>query len=289
MGGSAHDAEVLDEDHLKSWIGREERATDVLSADLARKFAATFDRRETLTEGDVAPRLIHFCLALPVAPTASLGEDGHPARGGFLPPVPLPRRMWAGGSLSFAGELHVGETVSRVSRICDVAIKRGRSGTLCFVSVEHAFDVAGRPVLTERQDIVYRSAETAPAPAKPPSPAAQGRWRNRVDPTPTLLFRYSALTFNGHRIHYDRAYATDVEFYPGLVVHGPLQATLLMMFATEIHGRPPSRYSFRSQSPIYDGAPFGLHAKDENGGGKMTLWTAAENGPVAMAAEAEWS
>jgi 3-methylfumaryl-CoA hydratase len=142
-------------------------------------------------------------------------------------------------------------------------------------------------VLTERQDIVYRGVEAVPAGTNAPALAATGSHIRRVDPTPQLLFRYSALTFNGHRIHYDSPYATGVEGYPGLVVHGPLQATLLMMFATEISGRPPARFSFRSQSPLFDSRPFNLHAQEEDG--RLKLWTAGEGGPVAMAAEAEWA
>ncbi len=276
----------LDEQHLRSWIGREEIVSDLLSADLVRKFAATFDRAIDFSEDAVAPRLIHFCLAQPAALTSMLGEDGHPSRGDFLPPVPLPRRMWAGGSLSFSGELRVGDKARRISRIADVAVKEGRSGTLVFVMVEHQVDVDGRAVLFERQDIVYRGMDAAPATAadKAPAAAPKGTYRRSFAPTTPILFRYSALTFNGHRIHYDRPYATGFESYPGLVVHGPLQATLLIDFAAELKGRPPSRFSFRSQSPLFDGTPIVLNATEEGGG--LKLWTAIEGGPVAMAAEA---
>ncbi len=275
---------ILDEGHLRGWIGRQETTIDTVSPELLRKFAATFD----LGTVDPVPRLLHFCMAQPAAPTASLGDDGHPARGGFLPPVPLPRRMWAGGKLEFTGELRPDDTVRRVSQIEDVSVKEGRTGTLCFVTVRHLFDVEGLQVIDERQDIVYRGVDPAPAstPRQPLQPAPTGVHRREVDPTATLLFRYSALTFNGHRIHYDRPYTTQVEGYPGLVVHGPLQATLLMQFATDIEGRPPSRFSFRSQSPLFDGTPLVLHAKESDG--KLELWTAAQDGPVAMAAEAQW-
>jgi 3-methylfumaryl-CoA hydratase len=277
----------VDEQHLRTWIGREESTSDFVSSELARKFAATFDQTGSFAPADIVPRLIHFCLAQSATPTATLGEDGHPARGGFLPPVPLPRRMWAGGSITFTGDLHVGDTVRRVSRIADVGLKAGRTGPLCFVTVEHAVDVGSRPVLMERQDLVYRSMEAAPGGTVKAQPAApSGTHRRSVDPSPPLLFRYSALTFNGHRIHYDRPYATKVEGYPGLVVHGPLQATLLMNFAAEIREKPPVRFTFRSQSPLFDGAPFALHA--DEAAAKLKLWTASEGGPVAMAAEAEW-
>ncbi|MGK9168410.1 MaoC family dehydratase N-terminal domain-containing protein [Inquilinus limosus] len=277
---------TLDIDHLRSWIGREEVAEDIVTADLVRKFRAMLDLpADPPRTGDVAPRLLHFCLAQPAAPTAALGPDGHPQRGGFLPPVPLPRRMWAGGRVTFHDDLRVGDSVRRISRIADVAAKEGRTGLLCFVTVDHAIEAHGRPVLRERQDIVYRGldggAKTAPAPAEP------GRHRRRIEPSPPLLFRYSALTFNGHRIHYDRRYVTEVEGYPGLIVHGPLQATLLFNFAAELRGAPPTRFAFRSLSPLFDDDAFLLHASEDGDG--LKLWSARENGPVAMAAEAGWA
>jgi 3-methylfumaryl-CoA hydratase len=279
--------EELDVDHLRSWIGREEVANDIVTADLVRKFHATLDLPGRTPEvGDAAPRLIHFCLAQPAAPTAALGEDGHPRRGGFLPPVPLPRRMWAGGGLSFDRELRVGDAVRRVSRIADVVPKSGRTGLLCFVTVKHAVEVDGEAVLDERQDIVYRGLDSSES-SKAPPPAEPGRHQRRLTASAPLLFRYSALTFNGHRIHYDRRYVTEVEHYPGLIVHGPLQATLLLNYSTELHGSPPAKFAFRSASPLFDDDAFVLHADED--GSKLKLWTARENGPVAMTAEAEWT
>lgn len=277
---------TLDIDHLRSWIGREEAAEDIVTADLVRKFRATLDLPGGPPQaGDVAPRLLHFCLAQPAAPTAALGPDGHPQRGSFLPPVPLPRRMWAGGSVAFHGDLRVGDRVRRVSRIADVTAKDGRSGLLCFVTVDHAVEVDGRPLLQERQDLVYRDLDGGAA--KPSIPAEPGRHRRRFDVSAPLLFRYSALTFNGHRIHYDRRYVTEVEFYPGLIVHGPLQATLLFNFAADLRGAPPARFSFRSLSPLFDDDAVTLHAEETGDG--LTLWTARENGPVAMTAEVGWA
>jgi len=276
----------LDIAHLRSWIGREERVEGALTPDLALKFAATFNMSGDFKEGEIAPPLVHFCLGQHVMPTALLGGDGHPERGAFLPPVPLLRRMWASGNLIIGETLRVGDIISRISRIADVTAKQGRSGTLCFVAVEHRITVDGRDIITERQDIVYRG-DARPSADASPKLAPAGEHRRSFDPTPTVLFRYSALTFNGHRIHYDRPYAMKEEGYPGLVVHGPLQATLLYNFATELRGRPPSRFSFRSQSPLFDGGPFGLHASET--AETIALWTAAENGPVAMAAEARWT
>ncbi|WP_439574740.1 FAS1-like dehydratase domain-containing protein [Phreatobacter sp.] len=278
----------LDLDHLREWIGREDLAEDVVTADLARKYHAMFDGAGPPPgPGDIVPRLIHFCLAQPAAPTAELGADGHAARGGFLPPVPLPRRMWAGGSLVFHGDLKVGDRVRRTSRILDIVLKEGRTGPLCFVTVAHRFDVDGRLAIEDRQDIVFRGLEAPGGPApKAPPPAEPGTHRRRMEATPPLLFRYSALTFNGHRIHYDRRYATEVEGYPGLIVHGPLQAAWLAAYATDLRGTAPSRFTFRGLSPLFDEDVVTVNATAD--GDALRLWTAREGGPIAMSAEARW-
>ncbi|TNF18162.1 MAG: protein dehydratase [Rhodobacteraceae bacterium] len=273
---------TLDIAHLRSWIGREETDSEVLTETRARQFNATLDRTSPTAPGAEAPLLIHLCLAQPIAPMSALGRDGHPALGGFLPPVPLPRRMWAGGAFTFHAPIRIGATVSRRSTITDVQVKQGRTGALCFVTVTHEVTSDGTAALTERQDIVYREA-TAAAKSEPPA-APPGAHRRSLTPTPTLLFRYSALTFNGHRIHYDRPFATGVEGYPGLIVHGPLQATLLCHHAQEIRGRPPKHFRFRSLSPLYDDADVTLNAEDTPGG--LRLWTARPDGPVAMEATA---
>jgi 3-methylfumaryl-CoA hydratase len=276
----------LDIDHLRSWIGREERAEELLTPALAARFNATFDRSGPLEPGAEAPLLIHLCLCLPAVPTAELGADGHPERGGFLPPVPLPRRMWAGGAFAFHAPIQVGATVTRRSVIRDVALKEGRTGRLCFVTVEHQIASDGAPALTERHDIVYREADTAgAAPAAPPA-APRGEESRVIPASPVFLFRYSALTFNGHRIHYDAPYVTGVEGYPGLIVHGPLQATLLCQYAAELKGHPPALFEFRSRAPIFDTQDFTLNASAEGDG--LKLWTAAPGGPVAMEAAARW-
>ena len=225
--------------NLQTWISREECVSDFASQDLASKLHATLNRSgPPPVRGEAMPPLAHFCLAQPVVPTDSLGVDGHPAKGGFLPPVPLPRRMWAGGRLQFQRPLLVGDEILRTSRIKDVQYKSGRSGALCFVIVEHRLESSGQVLLTEEQDIVYREAATALSTVTKEEPARRGEHQRSVTPSSAILFRYSALTFNGHRIHYDRQYAVEQEFYPGLVVHGPLQATLLANFAADLMGRP---------------------------------------------------
>lgn len=271
-------------DAFDAWIGREERAEERLSAETVRRFRATLDLAEgPLGEGAEVPPLVHLCLAPPALPPGALGADGHPARGGFLPPAPG-RRMWAGGAFRLHRALRIGERVTRRSVIADVACKEGRSGPLIFVTVEHAITGEGGLAVEERQDIVYRAGAGAGA-AAPPAP--EGRWRMRADASPVTLFRYSALTFNGHRIHYDHPYATGVEGYPGLVVHGPLQATWLCHFAARLRGAPPAHFAFRSLAPVFGDTPLWLNA-DTGAGGGLKLWTAAGDGPVAMQAEADW-
>lgn len=277
----------IDLDHLREWIGREETASEVLTAALVARFNATLDREGPTQDGADAPLLVHLCLCQPAVPTATLGPDGHPPRGGFLPPVALPRRMWAGGDFTFHSAPRIGETVTRRSVIDDLTVKEGRSGTLCFVRVLHHITSDGRAVATERQDIVYRGPDKATGEGKPAAPAAgQGEAHRRIAASPILLFRYSALTFNSHRIHYDAPYCTDVENYPGLIVHGPLQATLLVHFAEEQRGKPPARFRFRSVAPIFEGSDIMLNAR--NDGDALRLWTASIGGPIAMEARAEW-
>jgi 3-methylfumaryl-CoA hydratase len=245
-----------DLDHLRQWIGRTEKASDIVTAQLVRGLRATlFMEIGAPKPGDVAPFTTHWCLAQPVYPMSELGPDGHPTRGGFLPPVPLPRRMWAGGELEFIDTLRVGDEATRTSRISDVTMKTGSTGILCFVSVEHVITTPRGTAIRERQDIVYRDISAAqpaaPAKAPPPPPVAKHRESHMADPV--LLFRYSALTFNGHRIHYDRDYAVREEQYPGLVVHGPLLATLMVRAACEARQDASIQsFSFRAGSPIFD-------------------------------------
>lgn len=278
----------VDIDYLRRWIGTEEITDDVLTPALAERFHHTLSHDGIAPgPGQAAPRFIHFCLCHPAGPMRMLGQDGHPDRGGFLPPVPLPHRMWAGSSVVFHGDLKVGDVVRRSSRIADVVVKLGRSGTLCFVTIDHLFSVDGEMRVEDRQSIVYRSIQAGP-PTMTEASAPAGEVTASIDPTPTLLFRYSALTFNGHRIHYDAPYARDVEGYPGLVVHGPLQATLLLDLAERQRGTAPRRFDFRSMSTLYGGEEMLLHAGALRDG-TMPLWTARPGGSVAMQAQARWS
>jgi 3-methylfumaryl-CoA hydratase len=282
--------ETIDLDHLRQWIGRTTEASDIVTAQLVKGLRATlFQEIGDPKPGDAAPFTSHWCLAPPVFPMSQLSEDGHPTRGGFLPPVPLPRRMWAGGELEFLDALRVGDESKRASRISDVTMKTGSTGVLCFVSVEHEVTTLRGTAIRERQDIVYRDASSGPsAPqAKPAAapPLAQHREGHMADPV--LLFRYSALTFNGHRIHYDRAYVTEVEGYPGLIFHGPLQASFIVELAARLRGgKPPRKFSYRGLQPLFEGSEFSVNANETAAG--MELWTANSAGQPTMKGVATW-
>ncbi|WP_315803188.1 MaoC family dehydratase N-terminal domain-containing protein [Bradyrhizobium sp. SZCCHNS3002] len=279
--------DMLDLDHLRQWIGRSAEATDLVTPQLTKGLRATLflDIGEPTT-GDIAPYTVHWCLGQPVFPHDQLGPDGHPTRGGFLPPVPLPRRMWAGGEVQFVDPLRVGDVATRVSTITDVTLKSGSTGQLCFVSVEHVVSTPRGVAVRERQDIVYRDMGGAPAaPAKAPPPPVAQHSETRVSDA-VLLFRYSALTFNGHRIHYDRDYVTRVEGYPGLIFHGPLQAALLVEFAARLKGKPPARFTYRGVQPLFEGSEFSVNANDKDGG--LELWTANAEGQPTMKGTATW-
>jgi 3-methylfumaryl-CoA hydratase len=283
-------AETLDLDHLRQWIGRTTEVSDIVTAQLTKGLRATlFQEIGEPKPGDAAPFTTHWCLGQPVFPMSELGPDGHPTRGGFLPPVPLPRRMWAGGELEFVDALRVGDVATRTSRIADVTMKTGSTGVLCFVSVQHEVATSRGLAIRERQDIVYRDvsgpAPVAPAKALPPPPVAQHQEKHVSDPV--LLFRYSALTFNGHRIHYDRDYVTKVEGYPGLIFHGPMQAAFIVELAAKLHGgTAPKKFIYRGVQPLFEGSEFSINANETASG--MELWTANSAGQPTMKGTATW-
>jgi 3-methylfumaryl-CoA hydratase len=281
-------SEKPDLDHLRQWIGRSTEASDTVTAQLVKGLRATlFLPVGEPKAGDAAPFTVHWCLAPPVVAASELGPDGHPARGGFLPPVPLPRRMWAGGELEFIDTLRVGDEVTRTSRIKDVSLKSGSTGTLCFVAVDHELTTKRGSAIRERHDIVYRDVTPASAsPAKPavPPPIAKHRETHMADPV--LLFRYSALTFNGHRIHYDRDYVTKVEGYPGLIFHGPMQAALQIEFAAKLRGIVPKKFAYRGVQPLFEGSEFSVNANETSNG--METWTANSEGQPTMKGTATW-
>jgi 3-methylfumaryl-CoA hydratase len=279
----------LDADLMRTWIGRTTSDRDVITPRLANELRSTLDRDgPPFREGDPCPPAIHWCLAPRMVPQSRLGPDGHPARGDFLPPVPLPRRMWAAGRLEFFDALRVGDGVERQSKIADVNVKEGRSGRLVFVAVDHEISTPRGLAMKERHDIVYRDAasrEAKPAAPSAAEPLRKAQWSATKAADAVMLFRYSALTFNGHRIHYDWRYVTEVEGYPGLIVHGPLQATLLIEFAASIRGAAPKAFSFRALNPLFDGQPFALNAAED--GTCLDLWISGPDGRATMTASAK--
>jgi 3-methylfumaryl-CoA hydratase len=277
-------------DDFSDWIGRSETRHDIAAAAPQIGLAALLD--QDAPPPTTVPPLGHWLYFLPDARQSAIGDDGHPRRddGGLLPPVPLPRRMWAGGRVEFLAPIAVGAALTCVTTIAAIRAKRGASGDLLFVTLQHDIAADGVSAIREEQDLVYRApatasapaADPAPAPAPEPAPEPADAVRS-VIPDPVLLFRYSALTFNAHRIHYDRDYARDVEGYAGLVVHGPLIATLLINHARrEMPGLTPTRFSFRAEAPLIDGAPFDLCLTREESGAQ--LWARDANGRTTMRA-----
>ena len=273
----------------RGWIGRSETATGPITAAPADILAATLDRDDPpLREGDPIPPGWHWYYFPEVVKLGETGPDGHRAKGGFMPPVPLPRRMWAGVRMRFDRPLRVGETARRVSTIADVTPKSGRSGALCFVTVRH--EIFGEDGLAthEEHTTVYRGVEAGGGSGRTggPAPPAEAVWSREIEPGTVLLFRYSALTMNSHRIHYDRDYVTGVEGYPGLLVHGNLITTLLLdLFRRSRPGARLKTYAVRALAPLFDGAAFTVNGAPGPGAGEGRLWALAPGGGIAQTAE----
>ena len=272
--------------HLKDWVGRTQEMADVIEPEHVANMAATLGLDTSPKTGDPLPPGWHWLFFNRFAPAREISADGHALRGGFLPPVPLPRRMWAGGRLNFPGSVKVGDAVKRRSVVLKVEPKQGRSGDLVFVLVKHSISGGAGLAIEEEHDIVYRSPPAPGAAAAKPQPAPTGaKWTKTIKPDPVLLFRYSALTHNGHRIHYDWPYVTKVEGYKSLIVHGPLTSTLLLeLLRCEARLRP-AKYSFRAMAPLFDTAPFTVNGRPEPDG-TVKLWATGPEGELAMEATA---
>ncbi|QDH33196.1 MaoC family dehydratase N-terminal domain-containing protein [Porphyrobacter sp. YT40] len=278
---------------FEAWIGREQRATDRLDEGLAARWLATFDLPRP--HPPIMPQGIHFALCTPEAPTAKLGEDGHPARDdsadSFLPPFPMPRRMWASSKIAFHAPIAIGAVIERISKVASVSEKEGGSGRLAFVDVEHVTRANGTVAVIETQTLVYRDAAAPDAPLSPPPPgegsfdASAWEATRTLIPDARLLFRYSALTFNTHRIHYDAPYAKEVERYRGLVVHGPLTASLLLQLAArELGANRLRQFAFRGLSPAIAGEPLHLAMRKCEAGYDLAAF--ADDGRQVTAASA---
>ena len=279
MTGSGEDRA----DDWQGWVGFRRELHDLVTERMVAEFRVVL----TGAQGPGAvPPGFHWCLCPDIAPPAELGRDGHPAPGRFLPKLPLPRRMWAGGEIRFGRPFAVGDRVSRTSTIADVTFKEGRSGRLGFVAVDHDYRVDGEVVLSERQNLVYREdpkSGEAPPPERAPDWAPLATFH--ASPDATLLFRYSAITFNGHRIHYDHPYATAVEGYDGLVVHGPLQAIYMQNLAASILGDLPATFRYRGLAPLTVGHPITVEAREDEEGLALRVRRDGD-GVVTMAASA---
>lgn len=275
---------------LGNWVGRSETVLDTITATPVAALTATLDHPASqIPVGMPLPALWHWLYFLPLHRQSDIGADGHARRGGFLPPVPLPRRMWAGSQFTFRSPIRVGDAVARTSTIDDVSIKEGRTGKLVFVKVRHELrcNGASEPALVEFHDIVYREAQGPNDVVPPPQAAGKGEWRREIVPDDVLLFRYSALTFNGHRIHYDRKYVTEVEGYPGLIVHGPLIATLLMdLLRRQMPGADVASFQFKAVRPTFDLNAFHVHGQPHADGKTIRLWASDHDGWLTMDATA---
>jgi len=276
-------------DDLRSWIGRTQSVEDFVAPWPAKALIATLDERDPEPRmGDPLPPLWHWLYFLEVAPASKIGPDGHGERGDFLPPIDLPRRMWAGSRFRFDGEpIRIGETAKRTSTIKSIEPKSGASGAMVFVTVQHTLSGPRGTSVIEEHDIVYREAakpgEAAREPKLAPTDATTVK---TIVPDPVLLFRFSALTFNGHRIHYDQPYVTNVEGYPGLIVHGPLMGLLQIELARRAApDKIAASFKFRALSPVFSGAPFTVAARHEPDG-SVTTWIANAKGGLAQQGKA---
>lgn len=275
---------------LKQWIGQKESDVDYVTVPAVHRLGATLDRDDPMPGmGDPLPVGWHQILFPRVVRHSQIGADGHPQRGDFLPPVPLPRRMFAGKRTTFHANLQVGDAVRRDSVIQDVAVKQGRSGTMVFVTVKTDLTSSRGLAITEEQDIVYREPPAPGAPPQPPQPApGKAVWTRTVTPDPVMLFRYSALTFNGHRIHYDKPYVTQVEGYPDLVMNGGL-TTLLVFELARAHARTPMhRITSRNVRALFVNQPITLGGEPSADGKTAKLWALNPDGALALTADAEF-
>ncbi len=273
-------------EHLREWIGNKETAEDVLVSSPLERAAATLDRNDPPpADGEPVPPGWHWFYFLPSALQSEIGEDGHPRLGGFLPPVPLPQRMWAGGRMTFEQPLKVGETATRRSEVIKVKPKSGRSGQLVFVTIRHTISGTSGPATVEEHDIVYREEAKPGASAAAPIPIPhRAHWSRIVAPDPVLLFRFSALTFNGHRIHYDRPYCETEAGYPGLVVHGPLTFILLLdLVRRELPDALLKSVDYRMIQPLFDIHHFTLNGARTDDG-VLEMWAANHEGTPATKA-----
>ncbi|WP_373087777.1 MaoC family dehydratase N-terminal domain-containing protein [Sneathiella sp.] len=273
---------------LDDWVGKQEKRVEIIHQQSLNGYAALMD--EDIPASALVPPGGHWMYFLPTDKQSRLDLDGHAFKGDFLPPIELPRRMWAGGRLSFNNPLQAGDLAEKTSTIKSVTPKEGRTGKLVFVTVEHEIRNEKGLCLTEEHDLVFRAASTegVSGTKQPQAAPTDGEWDVTITPDPVMLFRYSALTFNGHRIHYDREYCINEEGYPGLIVHGPLLGTLLMRLAVQkMNSRSLKNFNFRNYNPIFDTRPFTITGKADSED-RCTVWVKGPDGELAVSATAEF-
>lgn len=276
----------IDIEYLQQWVGKQETKEDDISLFQAQALAAALDNETLPEKGDALPPFWEWMYFLPTPKASATGVDGHPDKGGFLPPVPLPRRMWAAGEVECHKALIIGQPASRLSTIESVELKTGSTGVLVFVNVRHDISQAGELCISQVQNIVYREQPTESAELPPGKPAlSEADFSQEITPNPVLLYRYSALTYNGHRIHYDRDYAVNEELYPALVVHGPLLVTLLLELKRHnIADKALKTFKFRAVRPTFDTSVFTVSGKRD--GDDLSLWSADNDGFTCMTIKA---
>jgi 3-methylfumaryl-CoA hydratase len=275
------------------YIGKQEITESIVAPFQADYFTATLDRDDARFQpGDALPPAWHYFYFPEIVRLDATGRDGHQAKGHFMPPIDLPRRMWAGSTMTFDSPLRIGEKVKKVMTISDIAEKDGKSGKLCFVTLtEEFFGEDGRLTTTEKRTQVFREEADPNAPPPAPRPApAEAAWSRTIHPSTVLLFRYSALTMNSHRIHYDIDYVRDVEGYPGLLVHGPLTMTMMLdLFRRELPEAQMKEFTLRAISPVYDTMDFTVHGAPGDADGTCTLWAMTGEGALAMQADVTYA
>jgi len=282
----------LDTAHLEKWIGKTETAEDRLDLWPVKGLMALLDKtpEQWPSEGDALPPTAHWSYFVPRVPQSKIASDGHPVKGDFLPPVPLPRRMWAGSRIRYEAQMPLGEAVTRTARIKSVATKEGRSGLLAFVTVANEYACGDNVALIEEQDLVYRDNPPKDAPTPTPRPAPENpEWSMEIYPDEAQLFRFSAVTLNAHRIHYDYPYVTQEEGYPGLIVHGQLIATFLLeAWQTAQPNATLRAFNFKAMSPAFCGKPLFVEGRHSEQAGQSELWARNSDGGLHMQADAIW-
>lgn len=278
---------TIDIEHLQTWVGSQETKVDDITLFPARALDAALDNTSILNKGDALPGFWEWMYFLATPKRVATGIDGHPNRGGFFPPVPLPRRMWAAGKQERFKDLIIGQEAKRISTIKSVDLKEGSTGNLVFVGVNHTFHQNNELCISQDQNIVYREDPAPDAPLPPiKQPPADPTWSVNKLADSVLLFRYSALTYNSHRIHYDKPYATTQEHYPGLVVHGPLLVTLLLNQARkELPETIIKQFKFRAVRPTFENKDFKVQGKLD--GDQLSLWSVDHEGALCMQLDAE--